>query len=242
MNNLKELREQLGLQQKEFCEPLGVKQTTYSNYELGITEPKIGFWITVAEKYKVSTDYLLGQTSNQHGTKYSGRSILDEKYDCLDEHGKRVVDAVIGFELDRMAEEEPEIVTIRHYLYSPAAGVNGLVSGEDYEDIPLPADAPAGADYCLTVSGDSMEPYIHDGQLVYVKEDEELHDFDVGVFFVDGSTYVKQFCRMYNGQIGLLSANSDREDANIYIRSDSTSSLVCLGKVIMKRPPAPQYR
>lgn len=38
MNNLKELREQLGLQQKEFCEPLGVKQTTYSNYELGITE------------------------------------------------------------------------------------------------------------------------------------------------------------------------------------------------------------
>lgn len=41
MNNLKELREQLGLQQKEFCEPLGVKQTTYSNYELGITELKI---------------------------------------------------------------------------------------------------------------------------------------------------------------------------------------------------------
>lgn len=30
MNNLKELREQLGLQQKEFCEPLGIKQTTYS--------------------------------------------------------------------------------------------------------------------------------------------------------------------------------------------------------------------
>lgn len=166
---------------------------------------------------------------------------IQMKYDRLDEHGKRVVDAVMGFELDRMAEEEPEIVTIRHYLYSPAAGVNGLVSGEDYEDIPLPADAPDGADYCLTVSGDSMEPYIHDGQLVYVKEDEELQDFDVGVFFVDGSTYVKQFCRMYNGQIGLLSANPDREDANIYIRSDSTSSLVCLGKVIMKRPPAPQY-
>lgn len=26
MNNLKELREQLGLQQKEFCEPLGIWQ------------------------------------------------------------------------------------------------------------------------------------------------------------------------------------------------------------------------
>jgi hypothetical protein len=47
---------------------------------------------------------------------------------------------------------------------------------------------------------------------------------------------------MYNGQIGLLSANPDREDANIIIKADSTSSLVCLGKVLMKRPPAPQYR
>lgn len=71
MNNLKELREQLGLQQKEFCEPLGVKQTTYSNYELGITEPKIGFWITVAEKYKVSIDYLLLSVSNIVVTKKS---------------------------------------------------------------------------------------------------------------------------------------------------------------------------
>jgi transcriptional regulator with XRE-family HTH domain len=44
MNNLKELREQLGLQQKEFCEPIGIKQTTYSNYELGITEPSTGSW------------------------------------------------------------------------------------------------------------------------------------------------------------------------------------------------------
>ena len=47
---------------------------------------------------------------------------------------------------------------------------------------------PKNADYCLTVSGDSMEPYIKDGQLVYVERDAELDTFDVGVFSVNGAT------------------------------------------------------
>ena len=32
------------------------------------------------------------------------------------------------------------------------------------------------------------------------------------------------------------------KELNIIIKADSTSSFVCYGKVLMKRPPAPQYR
>lgn len=171
--------------------------------------------------------------------------ILQAKYASLDTHGKSVVDYVLNEEYERCTAEDdepPKVITIRHYLYSPAAGVNGLVAGEDYEDIILPPNAPNGADYCLTVSGDSMEPYINDGDLIYVKEDEPLQPFDVGVFYVDGGTYVKQYCPSYDGGVYLLSANPKREDANITISRDSASTFICFGKVLLKkRLPQPIY-
>lgn len=173
------------------------------------------------------------------------KSEIEKGYESLDRHGRQVVDAVLSAEIERCEQNRAEVekVTyIRHYLSSPAAGVNGLVSGEDYEDIPLPPDAPKGADYCLTVSGDSMEPFIRDGDMVYVKADDPIHDFDVGVFCVDGCTYVKQLCRGYDGTVYLLSANPLREDSNITVHRDSTSSLVCFGRVMLQRKlPQPEY-
>ena len=173
------------------------------------------------------------------------QSEIEKNYESLDKHGRQVVDAVLSAEVERCKQNRAEVdkVTyIRHYLSSPAAGVNGMVSGEDYEDIPLPADAPSGADFCLTVSGDSMEPFIRDGDMVYVKADDPISDFDVGVFCVDGCTYVKQLCRGYDGTVYLLSANPLREGANITVRRDSTSSLVCFGRVMLRRKlPQPRY-
>lgn len=244
-NKLKELREFHKLQQKEFCEPLGLKQTTYSNYELGVTEPKSDFWIAVSDHYQVSIDYLFGQTENQHGTKWSGKSQLDERYSALDAHGKRLVDAVMDIELGRVEQPAPEIIdlgTIRKYLSRPAAGVNGLVEGEDYEDIPRTPDMPKEADFCLVVSGDSMEPYIHDGEMIYINEKAKLEDFDVGVFVVDGATYVKQFVPSYDGNLYLLSANPKRQDANITIYKTGNQNFQYFGKVILKKKlPRPFY-
>lgn len=246
-NKLKELRESHGLQQKEFGESLGVKQTTYSNYELGVTEPKSDFWIAVSDQYRVSIDYLFGQTENQHGTKYSGKSQLDERYSALDAHGKRLVDAVMDIELGRVEETTPEpkiidLGTIRKYLSRPAAGVNGLVEGEDYEDIPRTPDMPTEADFCLVVSGDSMEPYIHDGEMIYITEKEALKKLDVGVFVVDGATYVKQFAPSYDGNLYLLSANPKRQDANITIYKTGNQHVQYFGKVILKKKlPQPHY-
>ena len=244
-NKLKELRESRGLQQKEFGESLGVKQTTYSNYELGITEPKSDFWIAVSDQYRVSIDYLFGQTENQHGTKWSGKSQLDERYSALDAHGKRLVDAVMDIELGRVEQPAQEIIdlgTIRKYLSRPAAGVNGLVEGEDYEDIPRTPDMPPEADFCLVVSGDSMEPYIHDGEMIYITEKEALKKLDVGVFVVDGATYVKQFAPSYDGNLYLLSANPKRQDANITIYKTGNQNVQYFGKVILKKKlPQPHY-
>lgn len=75
-NNLKALRELYGLQQKDICTEIGVGQSTYSNYEIGITEPKISFWLAVAERYHVTLDFLLDFTDDPHGSKYGDDFIL----------------------------------------------------------------------------------------------------------------------------------------------------------------------
>ena len=49
--NLKALREKHNLKQEEFGQQFGVKKTTYSNYEIGKTEPGSSFWIAVSDHY-----------------------------------------------------------------------------------------------------------------------------------------------------------------------------------------------
>ena len=171
-------------------------------------------------------------------------SELDRQYASLDAHGRKIVDAVLRIESER--EPAADVIpfgTIRHYFYCPAAGPDGMISGEDYEDIPVTPETPKGADFCLTVSGDSMEPILYDGQLIYISESEPVRPLEIGVFFFQGGTYVKQYGQEPDGSVTLLSANPGREDCNVTIPPLAVPSLVCFGKVlgIKKRLPRPVY-
>ncbi len=88
-----------------------------------------------------------------------------------------------------------------------------------------------------------MAPYIRDGQLVYVRRDTPLREFDAGVFYVDGDVLCKQWCVDYAGTLHLLSANPAREDANRSFPRSSGQTVICFGKVLLPRPlPKPTYR
>lgn len=172
---------------------------------------------------------------------------IEPKYKQLDSHGRRVVDLVVDAELSRViaeARETPvyDLPTIRHYLYSPAAGPDGMISGEDYEDIPVTPETPKNADFCLTVSGHSMEPVLYDGQMIYISEREPVQPLEVGVFYYQGGTYVKQYGPEPDGSVTLLSVNPSCEENNVTLKPDEVPSLVCFGKVLgVKRLPRPTY-
>ena len=55
---IKQLRQMLGLSQIDFAKELGIPQNTLSNYERGRREPPILFLKDLANKYRVTTDYL----------------------------------------------------------------------------------------------------------------------------------------------------------------------------------------
>ncbi len=57
---LKEIREKTGMNKKEFADYIGIKYTTYNNYETEAREPASDFLILISTKFDVSIDYLLG--------------------------------------------------------------------------------------------------------------------------------------------------------------------------------------
>ena len=105
---LKELRENLGLNKKEFAQYIGIKYTTYNGYETEAREPSSDFLILISEKFDVSIDYLLGLKDEReilHAYKLrSGEYEHIKKYRELDTHGKDMVDTVLQKEYDRVVE------------------------------------------------------------------------------------------------------------------------------------------
>lgn len=63
--NLRELREDKNLAQKEVAAYLNIDQRVYSNYELGKREIPTRFVIMLADYYNTTTDYILGRTNKQ---------------------------------------------------------------------------------------------------------------------------------------------------------------------------------
>ena len=91
-------------------------------------------------------------------------------------------------------QPEAKTVEMRVYDLPVSAGTGSLLDGDHYEFLSFPASSvPEGADFGVCVTGDSMEPAFHDGQIVWVRSCEELRDGDVGVFFYDGSSYIKEY-------------------------------------------------
>ena len=75
-----------------------------------------------------------------------------------------------------------------------SAGPGEFLSEDSFEKVRFPASAvPAGADFGIRVSGDSMEPVYQDGQIVWVQKCESLNPGDVGIFEYDGSGYLKVY-------------------------------------------------
>ena len=64
-NQLRNLREDRDLKQRDLAETLKVHQTTYSDYELGRLNIPIVVLHTLADFYNVSVDYLLCRTNEK---------------------------------------------------------------------------------------------------------------------------------------------------------------------------------
>jgi len=94
----------------------------------------------------------------------------------------------------------PRVLTSIRYIEMPvsdlavSAGTGAFLDEGNFDMISFPEDkVPDGADFGVRVSGDSMEPVYHDGQIVWVQECDHLNIGEVGVFICDGEGFLKAY-------------------------------------------------
>jgi transcriptional regulator with XRE-family HTH domain len=86
---LRELRKEKKLTSKQFGEKFKLAESTISGYETGARKPDIELIKAFAKFFDVTTDYLLGESTDRHGKNISSAyydydNITEEEKDYLD--------------------------------------------------------------------------------------------------------------------------------------------------------------
>jgi repressor LexA len=88
-------------------------------------------------------------------------------------------------------------------LISAVAAGSPILAEESYD---IYVDSPVKADYALTVKGDSMSPTYLDGDIVYIRQQDDVTDGTVAVVLIDDSACLKHVYKIKNG-VQLVSDN-----------------------------------
>ncbi|MFM0856664.1 XRE family transcriptional regulator [Streptococcus suis] len=76
-------------------------------------------------------------------------------------------------------------------------------------------DVPGDYDTIAKVAGDSMEPLIHDNDLLFIKVASQVEVNDIGIFQINGKNFVKKLRRDYDGRWYLQSLNNRYEEITL---------------------------
>nr|SIP63129.1 Phage repressor [uncultured bacterium] len=117
----------------------------------------------------------------------------------LNEEGRKMLAGYRGYLESQSAyrsrpmHREP-VVAMKVSTLPASAGFGEALDNNLFESQTFPASSvPAGASFAVRVSGDSMEPVLHDGQYAWVEECSRLLPGEVGLFVVDGEGYIKVY-------------------------------------------------
>ena len=241
---IRERREALGMTRVDLAEALGVSRSAVGNYELDISAPKEEVLLRLFRVLNMEPNYLF-QDSYPIPMPSAEERKLVETYRTLSHAGRETAHTMLRALCamqESLLEEEPQTESrvIPLYTSPAAAGYASPVVGEDFQPMVATPDVPAAAEFAVRIRGDSMEPHIADGSIVYVNYDR-VENGDVGIFCVDGEMVCKQYYRDKMGIVYLFSLNRRRADADVVFYNDSGRNLFCFGRVLLpRRLPLPK--
>ena len=254
IDRIKQLKSERKITNDQLSELTGIPLGTLSKILAGISDsPKLVNIVAIAQALGCSLDYLIsGNPENTNNYTLTPREMdLIEDYRKLDDHGRELVVLVLDKEKERVQEGEvvPARASTARVLPTPqrtasvyAAGLgkrtitlydmpvsagDGIDLCDEYAtELRIPDTAKTQeADYALRISGNSMEPKFHGGDILLVQNCDSVEVGELGIFILDGAGYFKKF----DGD-RLLSLNP------VYapIPLSDFSEIHCAGRVIGK--------
>ncbi len=252
IDRIKKVKGEKKITNDRLSELTGIPLGTLSKIMAGISDsPKLANIVAIAEVLGCSLDYIVnGTPDNDHNYTLAPEEMdFIELYRTLDTHSRELVKMVAKKESERpqtvaqitapkdvrkkakILETPASMRTagkrnIMLYDFAVSAGTGVYLDDAQATEISVPDnERTRTADFALRISGNSMEPRYHDGDIVLVEDTDAVEVGELGIFVLDGNGYFKQF----NGD-RLVSLNEDYGD--ILLRG--YSEVVCCGRVVGK--------
>lgn len=224
---------------KSICDAHNIKITPLV-LECGGTKGVIGGWkkgampnsdivMKLSVRLNVPTDTLLfGKEKSSPSDKLTDdeRKLLTY-YNKLDafQKGQLLERAIVLSESAKTPlEQRKNTIFIEYYSLPASAGTGVYLDNCDKEMIEVEESSETSeANFALKVSGNSMEPRFHDGDLVLIKSQPSVELGDIGIFIINDEGFIKKF-----GGDKLISLNPEYDDINLHEYDD----IYCRGKVI----------
>lgn len=236
-------RNEIGMSVESLAGIVGVNKSSISRYEKGIIEKlKLPVIESIAGALGVNPAWLIGKSDKMFADELPSISPdahhIGVLYDRADEKDQLLTHSV----LDKY-EDENKIISINTKKKNPggfteidvydepaAAGLGNYLDEPVSRREQMPAFmVPKGADFGIRISGDSMEPMIADGSVVFVKQSITVESGKVGVFVLNGASFCKQLIvDREKKQIRLHSVNPKYQD--IIVAPEDT--LITIGQVL----------
>ena len=235
-SKLSKLMDMNGTNANELARKIGVSpQTIYSIIKRDSKKADIEVLLKLADTLGVTAEYFVDDinTGNESGLEQYSKEELNhlKKYHDLDPIGQPHVDAVLQWETERVKQIEqaastPAATRMINYYYKLASAGTGQIVFDmpPTKRIEIPAIPEyRKADYAIGVNGNSMEPVYHDGDTLLVEMTDHVEIGEIGIFLVNGESFVKKL-----GETELISLNLGSK--NIPLNENAR----CLGRVIDK--------
>ena len=198
---LAKARKEQKIRQGEFVQLLknyGIDMTSssYSCWETGARTPNAYQLLALCRALDI--DDVMGY--------FLDGTIRESGIDLLNEEGQKLVRQYVRLlnksgeynrfttQEDTESKESDNLIDLELYLQAASAGTGQFLDNDVHERISLPRTiVPAGTEFALRISGDSMEPAFYSDQLAFVKRTVTLNPGDIGIFLLDGESYIKKY-------------------------------------------------
>ena len=188
-------------------ETIGIGKNTMSNLKTSM--PKADTLAKIADYLDCSVDYLLGRTDNS------------------EVNTNLVIKSLPLITSEELNKPSTKTIIIPFYRTPASAGTGSWLNDDtpvEYTNVPK-TEKTLSADFLLEVRGDSMQPKFLDGDRVLVKNSESIYEEEIGVFVLNGESYIKKM-----GRNELISLNSAYKPIQLH----EFDEIRCVGKVLGK--------
>ena len=204
---ISEHRKNKKMSQVELSEKLSEKKIEVSNaaisaWEKGNSMPSAEALLATCEILGISDIY----------TEFIGANPMDPFKDLNEEGRQKVLDYAELLVKSGEYKKPTNIIefkprTMKVALTRASAGTGNFLDEENFDEMEVLEPVPEKADFGVYIDGDSMEPRFHNEELVWIEQTEALESGDIGLFFLDGLTYIKKYV-VNNAGTFLVSLNA----------------------------------